>query len=128
MPQLETGGSLQKIFNAAWNRFIVNDNPPSATVWGCKYLTPDGRKCAIGLCIPEGHEAQYYIGSFSNLLYNYSDLFPDLIDMDDEYLNEFQERLHDNLRCGTHGWKFNKEEMKNEYLAVAEDYNLTIPS
>lgn len=119
--------TLQKIFNKAWQHFIVENNLPAVREDDiCQYLTIEGRKCAIGLCIPDGHPAQNYGGSFGGLVNKYPDLFPGLVDMDEDYVNEFQKRLHDDLQADGE-WLFSKEEMKNEYLAVAKDYRLTIP-
>jgi len=40
----------------------------------CVYLDPDGRKCAIGALIPDGHPAQQVRMSVTTLLEQYSDL------------------------------------------------------
>lgn len=40
----------------------------------CLYKTSDGKKCAVGLFIPENHVGQKYIGSVSGLLKIYPDL------------------------------------------------------
>lgn len=42
----------------------------------CSYLTDDGRKCFIGLFIPDGHKGQRYAGGYHRLIENY----PELID------------------------------------------------
>lgn len=34
----------------------------------CAYKTVDGKKCAVGMFIPEGHDAQSYIGTVGDLL------------------------------------------------------------
>lgn len=41
----------------------------------CKYLTKDGNKCAVGLFIPDGHQAQNYVCDVINLITS----FPTLI-------------------------------------------------
>lgn len=40
----------------------------------CSYLTPDGRKCAIGVHIPDGHPGQKIGGGVAELVYDYPDL------------------------------------------------------
>ena len=40
----------------------------------CLYLNENGLKCAIGALIPDGHEAQSFIGSVGQLLKKYPDL------------------------------------------------------
>lgn len=42
--------------------------------YACRYLTADGRKCAVGLFIPDGHEAQGYQGAAEDLLARFEDL------------------------------------------------------
>jgi hypothetical protein len=44
--------------------------------YGCEYLTKEGRKCAVGLFIPDGHPGQECGSDVSGLL----DKFPDLTD------------------------------------------------
>ena len=41
---------------------------------GCVYLTQDGRRCAVGHLIPDGHPGLQVEGSLNGLL----DLYPDL--------------------------------------------------
>lgn len=40
----------------------------------CMYKTLDGKKCFIGLFIPEGHPAQGYLGTAGELLNEYPSL------------------------------------------------------
>lgn len=57
----------------------------------CKYLTSDGKKCAIGCFIPDGHTAQFSGISVSHLL----DIYPDLcLPLNNEGLQELQQ-FHD---------------------------------
>lgn len=42
----------------------------------CAYAMPDGRKCAVGLFLPDGHEAQGSSHGIFNLLKRYPDLSP----------------------------------------------------
>lgn len=40
----------------------------------CEYLTKDGRKCVVGIFIPDGHPAQAFTGSVPRLAGRYPDL------------------------------------------------------
>lgn len=71
--------TFQDIFDAAWQAFIVEDRPPGVTkdaagYTACRYLTDDGRKCAVGLVIPDGHPAQKHSGPFENIVTMYPEL------------------------------------------------------
>lgn len=128
--------TLQSIFNAAWQKFIVEDGEPAAetvidkkgSVWhSCKYLTKDGRKCAVGLELPDGHESQKEGCDFSRLVELYPELFDDDVkNATKEMLVDFQFSLHDNLQYKGK-WTLNKEDRKQQYIEVAEFYNLKVP-
>lgn len=128
--------TLQDIFNAAWQAFIIEDKQPATEGGACRYLTSDNRKCAVGLCIPDGHYLQNKQMSFSALLDYDRRSDPDILLFDDQLyilndesidkLNNFQAKLHDHL-CINDTWTYDKEERKNIYKKVAKDYNLTIP-
>lgn len=117
--------TLQDVFNAGWQAFIVEDQPPAVDVNGdCRYLTADGKKCAVGLCIPDGHDAQQCEYTWREM----SGMYPELWDIDEEYVNLdfFQRRMHDSLQ--NHGkWKRGKQDREAHYRAMAARYNLTIP-
>ena len=119
--------TLQDIFNAAWQAFIVEDRPAASEKGACSYLTSDGRKCAVGLVIPDGHPAQVKPGTWNNWVHEYPDLFDaSVLQMSKHSLFEFQRHLHDSMVSGG-TWGFNQEERKGVYRLVASDYNLTIP-
>ena len=127
-------GSLQKIFNKAWKHFIVGNGKPAIgsfagnTCNKCMYLTPEGNKCAIGLCIPNKHKSQHFDGPFEDLILKFPKLFPDLVDYDSNQLHDFQRDLHDQLIYqDIKKWKYSKKERKKRYIKVATKYNLTIP-
>ena len=61
----------------------------------CFYLMEDGRKCAVGLFIPDGHESQAYKGTSLELLLKYKDLI-DIMPLEKIGLNMFQ-RMHDSM-------------------------------
>lgn len=123
--------TLQQIFNAAWQAFIVENKPPAYNIrnGACCYLTEDGRKCAVGLVLPDGHEAQRYGCAFNGLVNVHPTLFDTNIRrMDMQDLNNFQCELHDGLICDETGeWNKTLEERKEWYRGVAAKYNLTVP-
>jgi hypothetical protein len=120
--------TLQMIFDAAWQAFIVEGKPPAQENNSCRYLTSDGRKCAVGLCIPDGHPAQHFDRSLPGLLNEYPDLFSGALkpyDYDD--LNRFQFGLHDDL-CHRGEWAEDVEARREAYFEVAKQFGLVVPS
>ena len=59
----------------------------------CAYLTKDGKKCAVGIFIPEGHEAQTFAKNVAHLLFKYTDLL-DVLPLNTEMLFLLQ-KYHD---------------------------------
>ena len=129
--------SLQRIFDAAWEHFIINKSPPAVSedvlrdgslFYTCQYRTKDGLKCAVGLCIPDGHPVQVENSCLPDLVVKYPDLFPDLVDDDPDELEKFQAQLHDDLTNRKSGkWICMPEEMREHYLLIADEYNLKVP-
>ena len=120
--------TLQKIFDLAWEHFIVGDGEPA---WSkekrrCQYLTEDGRKCAVGLALPEGHSSQQAHKGFLNLCQEYPELFDESVHSARHYLNDFQRHLHDQLIAGGE-WLYSKEKRRQGYIQVARDFGLTVP-
>jgi hypothetical protein len=115
----------QLVFDAAWNAFIVNNKQPAVDrLGGCCYKTPDGKKCAIGLCIPSGHPAQELIGDVFELGARYPELYNK---QDKMILSRLQIDLHDSLI--TQGkWRRSRTYRKSVYIQFAKLHNLTIPS
>lgn len=138
------GINLQKIFDTAWQAFIIERKPPAQEycgdgIWRCRYKTSDGRKCAIGLVIPDGHPYQAEDTDFARLLFfekhnvfNRPRIFDDkLIEMlDNPRLSaevcHLQSELHDSL-INRGVWRYDKEIMKEMYREVAQVWNLTVP-
>lgn len=132
--------TLQKIFDLAWQAFIIEDRPPAYGIidekvgaQGCLYDDGNGNKCAVGLALPADGKCNKYIDSFGYLVEEYPELFDQsVLQVSFNVLNSFQKRLHDNFVCqrgpdkGT--WLLSKEERMESYLKVAEDYKLTIPA
>lgn len=67
--------SMQEYFditiNHLSNQKYQSHSPLEST---CVYLAPDGNKCAVGIHIPDGHEAQNAILTVTNLAFKYPDL------------------------------------------------------
>ena len=88
---------------------------------GCVYLTQDGRRCAVGHLIPDGHPGLQVEGSLNGLL----DIYPDLreiLEIEDEeddlaFLSSLQE-AHDDS-SGTF-----LEEWVPRMRGIAERYDL----
>lgn len=125
--------TLQKIFDLAWQKFIVEDALPAAKYYECSYLLPDGRKCAVGLALPEYHPAQEFFGDFGDLAHRqHPELFDKrILTMPIEDLNYFQKALHDDL-AGVDAdnnafWLKSLEERKEAYRKVAKKFNLSTP-
>ncbi len=123
--------TAQMIFNAAWQRFIIEKAPPAADfnedtlLFECKYLTAKGSKCAVGLCIPDEHPAQLSGSCLRHLaIVKYTQLF----NLSDYESTELQDNLHDDLMDTITGkWKHDPETMKSKYILTAKRFNLTIP-
>lgn len=151
--------TLQNILDAARQAFIIENKPPALMrVYGkdpmiCAYLTPNGRKCGIGLVIPDGHPAQEVDDLFGELIKLYPELWaadviaayeydPELWEADviaaHEYAfapeqeggfsnraNQFQSLIHDNLADTDRGcWNRSIEQRDLVYAEVAREFGL----
>lgn len=115
--------TLQGILDAAREEFIVNDKPPAMDrIGSCSYLTEDGRKCAIGLLIPDGHPIQKSYDAANILLTQYEELF-DIPEEKQKDLFILQYRLHDGL-CSAGAWVVTVQVRDELYAYVAENLNL----
>jgi hypothetical protein len=126
--------TFQDIFNAAWQKFIIEDGKPARDIesLSCEYLTKDGNKCAVGLVIPDGHPAQKYFGDFHQLVttdtVDVSDIFDEEIMTAEEHtLIDFQADLHDRISDRNGNWINTKDAMREHYIRMAEKYHLTVP-
>lgn len=45
--------TLQEAFDKVWEHFVVEGKPPAMHDWECRYRMSDGRRCAIGVLIPD---------------------------------------------------------------------------
>ena len=120
----------QEVFNAAWAHFLKEDSRPASELldpdrpdfgYVCSYLTEDGRKCAIGLCIPDGHYAQSNRAPLKGFLdhFNFQQWRP------------FQRALHDSmvdLKSGEWSLDYDSaDKRETHYRKVAQEYSLNIP-
>ena len=87
----------------------------------CKYLTKDGKKCAVGIFIPDGHEAQMMEGIVKDLLHKYKDLL-DILPLNSNSLLLLQ-RYHDlNLNFRSLTLKKQKALLFKKIKLLAEVY------
>lgn len=118
----------QSIFNAAWQRFIIEKRLPCVKDRQCAY-EHKGNNCAVGaamtreqldvikMCCDEHETADKLAIKHPTWFYGEPDTF---------YL--LQARLHDRLvNFDVSGWKCSHEELKQQYEQVAEEFDLTIP-
>ena len=92
-------------------------------------MTPDGRRCAVGLCIPDSSPLVDTKASFCGLIYADRREFDRLFyvpGLDDTLLVNFQKSLHDDLidRKNAGEWGYNREERAAKYREVAEKFGL----
>jgi hypothetical protein len=133
--------TLQAVFSAAWQAFIVEGKDPAfnTNINNCVYLDNNGNKCAVGLCIPDGHPAQKCIRSVSFLMKHYPDLFNENVKtnkinvfgfdyFEGDSLVTAQRSLHDALVNNSAEWNFTLDERKKHYLAFAKEFNLEVPN
>lgn len=97
---------MESVFINGWTKETVikhiTDNFKGKAMIGggplgktCVYLTSTGRKCAVGLFIPDGHEAQQYSGTSVLMIEAHPDL-ADKMPLSKRALYDFQTR-HDGM-------------------------------
>lgn len=122
--------SLQDIFDAAWQAFIVEGRPPAHDGYSCQYLTFDGRRCAVGLVLPDKPSPDELDGDFSSIVSEFPEWFDEEIqelnNTDPNQLNRFQQDLHDSL-IANEDWTHPVNVRRDWYLKVAKSYNLKLP-
>jgi len=130
--------TLQMIFDKAWQAFIVEDRPPAAEFdedearYTCLYSTEDGRRCAVGLALPDSVVTALAgkMVTFGRLVHYYEycqHIFDDSVTtLAEDLLTDFQDQLHDDLQEKS-VWKYSTDERKERYKDIAVEYGLTIP-
>lgn len=130
--------SLQDIFNAAWQRFVVEEEDGAANdMSSCVYRSEDGNMCAIGCALPQelldkliayGNNTNT---SFPKLVLRYKEYFQDdVIKLAERYtpLVIFQSRLHDNLLNILGNSDYTSRIMiEGTYRVIANRFGLTVP-
>lgn len=89
----------------------------------CVYLMRDGRKCAIGLFIPDGHEAQKHSGVFGCLFRDFPDLIKEMPTENPFVLGEWQ-LFHDKILDKNAPLKEQKAALFNHYIKLQKVYNV----
>lgn len=83
----------------------------------CAYLTGDGKKCAIGLFIPDGHKGQFHTGTVIELLNDFPDLKPHMPSQNLDFLRDLQ-RHHDTYL----GIGMPLEDQKEALMSFVQEY------
>lgn len=119
----------QAIFNTVWNHFIAEGNPPSISAEGrCRYRTEDGKKCAIGILIPDELYSEALEGSSAKGICDFADIRAalDVHDSTDiNYLNQIQ-FAHDGA-AADHRAEF-AQYVKVKMQEIGKDFGLDIPT
>lgn len=109
-----TNEEVKKILDENFTSQAMNEER-----FECQYLTSDGRKCAIGCFIPDGHKGRYYEGNVADLLEDYPDLKENMPPLNELGLSVFQ-NFHDAEL--THiPEEDQKDALFNEYLRLRKD-------
>jgi hypothetical protein len=126
---------MQQVFDAAWKEFVENDNPPAVEYleydqrYFCRYCTAEGRKCAIGLCLPLAHRAVDIRNSVDNLISSFPELFEENPSIP-RWVN-LQKMLHDQMINHSTGRWLDElstcEQRREHYRKIAERFDLKVP-
>jgi len=110
--------SKQRIFNRVYKHLLTQKERAYDEKYGsCSYLDSEGRKCAVGCLIPDGHPGQDFRGGVEMLFEEYPDLKKKL--GNEDFLVKLQ-FIHDYHTIPTAKWKFELE-------ALAKEEGLTCP-
>ena len=128
--------SLQRIFNLAWQAFIVERRPPGRGPEGCQYRTANGNRCAVGLALnDEQLDAVDDDSPLGRLVETHPEWFDHSVLALGNMATSFQYRLHDRLTLDyltpngnvEYIWRCSAKEMERTYREAAYVYGLTIP-
>jgi len=117
--------TAQAVLDASYQAFIVENRPPAVNDNGeCCYKTASGKRCSIGLCIPDGHPALRSRAAAGMLVEEYPELFdPDVCASTLTYM---QRQLHDEMRFKAR-WRYSVEWRKERYKNIARELGLIFP-
>lgn len=118
----------QEIFDKAWDHFITNKSPRAIEAGSCCYRTPEGKKCAIGIFIPDDlyyEEVAKYEGQVFKVLPTHikERIFPDYDPAEDTlFLIDLQHFCHDR------GENEHMEFRIHNFKIIAKNHGLKVPS
>ena len=114
----------QQVFDKVWNYFVVEKHEPATNCGDCYYRTEEGRKCAIGIFIPD---EVYYEDMecceprpLVNLLLDMG--YDELNGMDDNFLLDLRECHDFSAVYGDFCLS-----IKDSLTKLAENYGLQVP-
>jgi hypothetical protein len=112
------GMSKQRIFNRVYKHLLTQKERAYDEKYGaCSYLDSEGRKCAVGCLIPDGHPGQKFRGGVEMLFWKYPDIKKKL--GNEVFLSTLQD-IHDDHTSTPAKWK-------SELETLAEEEGLTCP-
>lgn len=86
----------QEVFDKVMERFLDHTGRAVDERFFCMYKTEDGNKCAVGIFIPDGHDAQDFNGPVEELIEKFPTSLPEEIYAYEDMMCKFQE-VHDDL-------------------------------
>jgi hypothetical protein len=125
--------TLQDVFNKNWQCFVIEGQPRAVnTNQQCCYKTSDGKKCAIGVCIPDEiyRPTMNGSGSVYGLMQEFGSISYLFGNIGIEILAALQS-IHDSGNrdmievCGCVNFT---EYMKESLIRFAQRHDLTIPT
>ena len=118
----------QSIFNAAWQRFIIEKRPPCIKDVQCAY-EHNGNNCAVGAAMTREQLNQIKEqGDDHETADNLAIKYPDWFKGEITTFYEIQKSLHDSLVDFDNGlWRYPFETIEKQYREVASTFDLTIP-
>lgn len=119
----------QSIFNAAWQRFIVEGRLPCIKDQKCAY-SHNGNNCAVGAVMTEEQIQKITEeGLDDNVVDDIIAVYPEWFAGNVNIIPDLQVALHDKLADVSSGkWIVDKETLEQRYKEIAQEYGLEIPS
>lgn len=109
---------MQDLFNKMWRGLSGQNWQPASEHDACYYRMPDGRKCAVGHCIPSDMYNKYMEGLMVSEISVSDELGWNKWPLVMEFLEEAQ---------SCHDYAAQNGQMKERFERLAADYGLTIP-